>query len=141
MQFVELGIASIALTLLVSPVVAAESFSFTPISSGGSLRWSVAVNGGTAANNQTLHLVRGQTFDFTVKANSSHPFYVKTVSSTGSANAYSGFAPNGIATSTMQTVSFLVPANAPDTLFYNCAIHSSMAGKIDVSIFRDRFGD
>jgi len=127
--------------LLNSPAIAADSFSFTPISSAGSLRWSVAVNGGSATNNPTLHLVRGQTYDFTVKANASHPFYVKTVSSTGSGNAYSGFVPNGIATSTMQTVSFLVPATAPDALFYNCSIHSSMAGKIDVSIFRDGFGN
>ena len=141
MQFVELRIALIVLALLISPAVAAESFGFTPTFSSGSYRWSVDVNGGSGTNNPTLHLMRGQTYDFIVATNVGHPFYVKTVNSTGSGNAYSGFAPNGISTSTTQTVSFLVPANAPDRLFYNCSIHGSMAGTIDVSIFRDGLGD
>jgi len=141
MQLVRFRIALSSLVLLTAPAIAAESFSFTPTFSSGSYRWGVVVNGGSTANNPTLHLIRGQTYDFVVAANVGNPFYVKTLSSTGSGNAYSGFAPNGISTATTQTVSFLVPDAAPDRLFYNCSIHGSMAGTIDVSIFRDGFGD
>ena len=137
--------SKVALTVLSFAAVAApayaESFAFTPTFSNGSLRWSVQTNGGATANNPTLHLIRGQTYDFIVEANLGHPFYVKTVSSTGSGNAYSGFTPNGISTSGTKTVSFLVPDDAPDALFYNCSIHGSMNGTIDVSIMRDGFGD
>jgi len=122
-----------------SPAMAVESFSFTPTFSNGSLRWSVETDGSATASNPTLHVVRGQTYDFIVEANSGHPFYVKTISSTGGGNAYAGFPQNDIQTSSSKTVSFTVPDDAPDALFYNCSIHSSMAGAIEVSVFRDGF--
>ena len=123
----------------ISASASAETFTFSPTVSVFPFSWHVVFDGGMSLENPTLHVTRGQTYDFIVKGNSSHPFYVKTVSSTGSANAYEGFMPNPVQTSTTQTVSFLVPQDAPDTLFYNCFFHSTMAGQIDVSIFRDSF--
>jgi hypothetical protein len=124
------------LPLLASSAAATDIFNFTP---SGSLSWTVRVNSAIAQSNQTLHVVRGQTYDFKINSNSAHPFYVMTVKGTNTANAYSGFSGNGTATTTSVTVPFLIPANAPDTLFYDCSIHSSMAGTIAVSIFRDGF--
>lgn len=129
------------LLLLTTPALAADSFSFTPTFSSGNLRWSVQSNGGADETNPTLHLIRGQTYDFIIEANSGHPFFVKTASSTGSANAYSGFPQNNIQTSSSKTVAFTVPDDAPDALFYNCSIHSSMNGSVQVSVFRDSLGD
>jgi len=126
---------------LVSSALADDTFSFTPNTAAFPFKWHVVINGTTAADNPTLHVIRGQTYNFIVNGNLSHPFYVKTVDGNGTANGYSGFSPNGVSTSTMQTVAFTVPDDAPDSLFYNCAIHTSMSGPIDVSIFRDGFGD
>jgi hypothetical protein len=38
-------------------------------------------------------------------------------------------------------LTFDVPQDAPDSLFYNCGVHTTMAGAIDVVIFKDGFGD
>ena len=56
---------------------------------------------------------------------------LKTVQSTGLANAYNnGVTNNGIQSGTL---TFVVPNDAPATLFYDCSIHASMAGVIQVS--------
>ena len=81
----------------------------------------------SAANDPDLYLVRGETYHFVVNA-SGHPFYINTVSGTGSGNAYStGVIGNGTDT---DTVKFTVPMDAPNKLFYNCSNHSAMAGTI-----------
>ena len=49
---------------------------------------------------------------------------------TGKANAFStGITSNGLATG---TITFTVPADAPDMLFYNCEYHAAMTGTISV---------
>ena len=64
--------------------------------------------------NPTLTFCRGSTYTFSVSA-PGHPFYIKTVKSIGSANAYeSGVTGNGTESG---NVTFVVPTNAPDTLF------------------------
>jgi hypothetical protein len=81
------------------------------------------------ASNPTLTLCRGTTYVFAVNA-SGHPFYIKTMKSTGAGNAYgSGVTGNG---TDMGDVTFVVPANAPSTLFYVCSLHAAMAGTIDI---------
>jgi hypothetical protein len=78
-------------------------------------------------SNPTLYLHRGKTYEFAVNA-SGHPFYIKTVSGTGTGNAYSdGVTNNGAATG---AIKFVVPQDAPSKLYYNCSAHSSMAGEI-----------
>lgn len=85
-----------------------------------------SING---VNNPILTFVRGQTYTFNVTA-TGHPFYIKTVQGNGTGNAYAnGVAGNGTQTG---TVTFTVPLDAPDTLFYDCSIHAVMTNRIDV---------
>ena len=57
-----------------------------------------------------------------------HPFYINSVQGTGTGNAYSsGVTGNG---TEVGNVTFAVPADAPDTLFYNCSFHPAMTGTI-----------
>jgi len=85
------------------------------------------VNG---SNNPTLTLYRGFTYTFNVSA-SGHPFWIQTVSGAySSGNLYSsGVTNNGAA---VGTITFVVPADAPDTLYYVCQYHSGMGGAINV---------
>jgi hypothetical protein len=99
---------------------------------GGTLQ---VVNSGMTAymidgvSNPTLTFCRGTTYVFAVMA-SGHPFYINTVNGTGTANAYtSGVSGNG---ATAGDVTFAVPANAPNTLYYNCSLHAAMAGTIHI---------
>src|SRR6185503_14706208 len=74
-------------------------------------------------------VVRGSTITFNVNA-VGHPFWIKTVASTGSANAYNdGVTNNG---DDVGAVTWTVAANAPSNLFYNCGVHSAMTGTITV---------
>jgi hypothetical protein len=99
---------------------------------GGTLQ---VVNSGMTAylidgvSNPTLTFCRGTSYVFAVNA-PGHPFYIKTVQSTGTGNAYSsGVTGNGASTA---DVTFVVPADAPATLFYDCSIHAAMSGRIDI---------
>ncbi len=75
----------------------------------------------------TLTLCRGSTYTFAVNA-TGHEFYIKTAPGSTSANAYNdGVTNNGAG---VGDVVFAVPLNAPDTLYYNCAIHASMGGML-----------
>jgi hypothetical protein len=81
------------------------------------------------SSNPTLSITEGQTYTFNINA-SGHPFWIKTVNSTGTGNAYnSGVTNNGTDNG---TITFIVPYDAPSTLYYNCQFHSSMAGIINV---------
>jgi hypothetical protein len=80
-------------------------------------------------SNPTLTLCRGSTYTFSINA-TGHPFYIKTMHSTGTANAYStGVTGNG---AEMGDVVFVVPASAPNMLVYDCSVHSAMTGTIDI---------
>ena len=82
-----------------------------------------------ATDNPTLYLTKGKNYRFSVNA-SGHPFYIKTVNSTGTGNAYNdGVDNNGAA---VGIITFKVPYNAPDVLHYNCSIHAGMHGEIRV---------
>ncbi len=81
------------------------------------------------AVNPDLTLKRGETYEFVVDA-PGHPFIIKTVQSIGTGNAYNdGVTNNGAASG---TISFTVPNNAPDTLFYICEFHSPMTGTFTI---------
>lgn len=85
-----------------------------------------AING---SNNPTLTLQRGITYVFSVSANG-HPFDIKTNSTTGSTDRYT----NGVTGQGVQSgnLTFAVPTNAPNSLFYHCEIHTAMAGTINI---------
>ncbi|RDI58163.1 CHRD domain-containing protein [Flavobacterium glaciei] len=87
-------------------------------------------NGLTNSNNPNLTLQRGKTYTFTVNT-PGHPFLIKSVQSTGTANPYSdGVTNNG---SSNGVITFTIPSNAPNTLYYICEFHSSMTGVITVT--------
>lgn len=91
--------------------------------------FSSYVIGGAA--NPTLTLTRGQTYTFTVNA-PGHPFWITTARGAGDteANAFSlGVTGNGASPG---TVTFQVPASAPDTLFYQCGFHDPMGGTLHI---------
>ena len=101
-----------------------------------------------AANDPTLTLSKGHTYIFENRnSNGSHPFYIKTSIANGGTNdAYNtGVTNNGGAGGT--EIVFTVPHDAPDTLYYQCSSHSSMAGQLNIagsvadgSITEDKLG-
>lgn len=81
------------------------------------------------ANNPTLYLKRGDIYKFSLNA-SGHPFYIKTVAGTGTGNQYTtGVTGNG---TQVGDITFKVPMDAPDTLYYQCSAHSAMVGTINI---------
>ena len=87
-------------------------------------------NGLTDASNPDITLKRGETYEFVINA-PGHPFIIKSVQGTGTGNAFSsGVSNNGTANG---TITFTVPNDAPDTLFYNCEFHGSMTGTFTIT--------
>ena len=70
----------------------------------------------------------GDTVNFLVNA-PGHPFYLKTVQGTGTANTISGVTSNG---TTNGTVSW-TPSQA-GTYYYICSLHGGMVGTITVKL-------
>ena len=88
-------------------------------------------------NNASIYLIRGQKYILSINA-SGHPFRIQTSSGAyNSSNEYSsgitnaGDIDNGI-------ITFIVPYDAPDILYYVCEIHSAMNGSI---IIKNLTGD
>ena len=80
-------------------------------------------------SNPTLTLCRGTMYTFSINA-SGHPFYIKTAQVTGTGSTWdTGVTNNG---AEVGSIVFVVPANAPDTLFYQCSIHSVMTGTLHI---------
>ena len=86
-------------------------------------------------------LYRGNTYNFVLDSTTSgHPFYLTTDSNgEWSAGAYGGEYTNGVTNSrgagssgTDATVTFVVPADAPDTLEYQCGNHQAMNGTLTI---------
>ena len=76
-----------------------------------------------------LTLERGKTYEFDVNS-PGHPFWIKTVSSSGTEDSYmDGISNNGTSNG---IIKFKVPQNAPDQLYYNCQFHSAMNGIIKI---------
>jgi hypothetical protein len=97
----------------------------TPVSNVGASAYNIQ-----GTNNPTLTLVRGVTYLFSVNA-SGHPFWIKTARSTGTGSAYnSGVTGNGVSAGQL---TFAVPTNAPNQLFYNCQFHTAMSGIINLA--------
>ena len=93
-------------------------------------------NSGTAAyvidfqNNPTLTLARGNTYVFNLTLNGLYPFWIKTQPITGTGNTYStGVSRNGAVTG---LVTFTVPQDAPDTLYYASENQANMQGVLSI---------
>ncbi len=110
----------------VAPVSTVEADGMFEVSNAGA---SAYVFEFTNVQNPELELTRGLTYEFNVNS-PGHPFIIKSVQETGTGNAFDdGVTNNGISEG---TITFQVPANAPDTLFYNCEFHGSMTGIISI---------
>jgi len=78
-------------------------------------------------NNPTLYLHRGFTYIFENSTGSGHPFELR-VSTNGAAYQPGG---NFLTGSTSGTQILTVPMNAPNSIVYQCTIHSGMVGTIN----------
>ena len=79
-----------------------------------------------------LTLYRGITyrFDYSDNSNSSHPLRISTTAEGGQYNpGYSFFGTRGTAGAYIQ---FIVPMEAPDTMYYNCEVHPGMGNTINI---------
>ena len=83
-------------------------------------------SGAATGDNPTITLERGKTYRFDVNA-SGHPFAIR-VSNGGSAYT------NGIENANAQVgaIYFTVPDDAPNSLVYQCTVHASMVGTINI---------
>ena len=109
------------------------------------ITWTLGANGSTdytftgsgfpsATNDPTLYLIRGQTYKFDNQTGG-HPFRIQsTVAASGGGTAYNTGVTNQDATGGTATnvLSFVVPMDAPDTLYYQCTAHPAMTGTINV---------
>jgi hypothetical protein len=81
-------------------------------------------------SNPTLVLARGNTYVFNLNLNGDYPFWIKTQQSLGTGDAYnSGVSRNG---SAFGLVTFVVPQDAPDTLYYVSQNQTNLRGVINV---------
>ncbi len=118
----------VRLTLLwVSLVWAQVSFAQDFAVSGGN-NIDYTING---QPDPGLSLQRGVTYVFQLGSLPFHPFYIKSTSGLGSAGAYNTGVVNNGATS--GNITFTVPADAPNTLFYQCGNHPSMLGTLTIT--------
>ena len=98
---------------------------------------------GGAAEGDNLNLgpmYKGGTYTFNLASSiSSHPFYLTTDNGTNFvANTYFGEYTSGVTgsrndgTTGKTTLTFVVGAGAPSTLYYQCGVHASMRGAITI---------
>ena len=104
-------------------------------------QWAVANSGSShytftgpgnlsAAEDPTLYLARGQTYEFVLNA-SGHPFRIQTTSGAYNAGTQyeTGVTNPGAA---VGTIKFQIPFDAPNTLYYVCQNHSAMNGTLTI---------
>jgi len=99
------------------------------ITNNGEIAYIFNGNALVNVSNPAITLTRGRTYTFTVNA-PGHPFYIKTIQGIGTVNPYNtGVTNNGAFNG---TVTFTVPQDAPDLLYYNCEFHAVMTNTITV---------
>lgn len=108
------------------------------VSAGGSTAWTI-----DGRSNPPLTLQRGGTYVFHLNGVSAiHPFNINTINAPGPNFLYTDGVTNNGATGTTDIL-FVVPADAPATLHYNCENHVGMNGPITITapdrIFVDGF--
>lgn len=80
-------------------------------------------------SNPDFTFKRGSTYIFNLDT-PGHPFFIKSVQGSTTANAYnSGVSNNGAISG---SVIFTIPLDAPNTLYYNCEFHSTMTGTFTI---------
>ena len=114
------------------PTLTAPSVSYTVTNNGaGAYTFSGAAKG----DNPNLGpFYRGGTYTINITA-TGHPFYFTTDNGTNfSSGTYFGEYTDGVTGSRTDsgTITFTVPNDAPDTLYYQCGNHSAMRGAITI---------
>jgi len=85
----------------------------------------------TSQDDPSLVLVRGQTYKF-VNNTGGHPFRIQSTGATvGGGTQYNSGVTNQDA-GNGTTLTFVVPMDAPDTLYYQCTAHIGMFGTITI---------
>lgn len=111
------------------------------------ITWTLTANGSTdyvfsgngfptSQNDPDLYLVRGETYRF-VNNTGGHPFRIQSTTATsGGGTKYDDGVQNSDGTvndaGNGVTLTFVVPMDAPDTLYYQCTSHQNMFGTINV---------
>lgn len=102
-----------------------------------SITWSISASGSSDyvfsgpgivsgnTNDPVLYLYRGFTYVFVNNTGASHPFAIRV------SNGGASYTP-GVSGSQTGTQTFVVPMNAPSTLYYQCTIHSVMGNTINI---------
>ncbi len=81
-------------------------------------------------SNPALTLARGNTYVFNLNMTGVFPFWIKTAPTTGRGDVYSsGVTRNG---SNSGLVTFVVPQDAPDTLYYAAENEANMQGQLNI---------
>lgn len=114
-----------SLMVLIQPLHAATNqFNVAAVSS-----LNYTING---SPDPALALVRGFSYAFNVSVSAIHPFYIKTASGVvGSGSTWNGgVSAQGV---TSGTITFDVPTNAPDILYYQCGTHAAMTGPLNIT--------
>ena len=85
----------------------------------------------SSADDPTIYLARGQTYEFNNQSGGNHPFHIQT--SSGAYNA-SNLYTTGVTNpgAAVGVIKFAVPFAAPNTLYYVCENHPAMNGTIVV---------
>ena len=126
-------------------ITATGTISATKVITG---KWTLGANPNSAytftgpgvtagTNDPTIYLVRGQSYQF---ANNSggHPFRIQSTVNGSTGTQYNTGVTNNDA-NTGTTLTFDVPFDAPDVLYYQCTQHNSMGGKIVITSPSKRF--
>jgi hypothetical protein len=79
-------------------------------------------------SNPTITVTRGSVYTFEMDT-TGHPFFIQTVPGAYNANQVYTSGTNNLGSS-VGDITWTVPENAPDTLYYVCQNHEAMSGKI-----------
>jgi hypothetical protein len=128
-----------------SSVAAASDFTIAPDISGGfgNYTWDIVIEGSPPVANPTLYLQRNRSYTFTVNSNLNHPFWIDQAPGIGGsvgADPYpvgGNLSDNGVYAN--NTITFDVPSDAPETLYYACENHFEMHGTLNIVVFRSGF--
>ena len=95
------------------------------VTNNGTSSWTI-----NSTANPTLTLIRGNTYVFNLVQTASYAFYIKTQPSFGTTNVWSdGVTNNGVG---QGLVTFTVPQNAPNTLYYCNDLEFNLRGQFNV---------